>query len=60
MTHNRSVSLDTTERNYSEISKLLPKGRDIRFDLLLARRDASLLLSGANLELRGELVWLCP
>lgn len=47
------------ERNHSEIRKLLPKGKGIKFDLL-TRRDASLLMSEVNSEPRGKLAWLCP
>jgi IS30 family transposase len=47
------------ERNYSEIRKLLPKGKGIRFDLL-TRKDASLLMSEVNSEPRGKLAWLSP
>lgn len=47
------------ERNHSEIRKLLPKGKGIRFDLL-TRRGASLLMREADSEPRGKLAWLCP
>lgn len=47
------------ERNHSEIRKLLPKGKGIKFDLL-TRQDAALLMSEVNSEPRGKLAWLSP
>lgn len=47
------------ERNHSEIRKLLPKGKGIRFDLL-TRRGTSLLMSEADSEPRGKLAWPAP
>jgi len=47
------------ERNHTEIRKLLPKGRGIRFDRLTPR-DCSLLMSEVNSEPRGKLAWMTP
>lgn len=44
------------EKNHTEVRKLLPKGRGIRFDRL-DRAAAALVMSQINSEPRGKLAW---